>query len=170
MQTLKAVLHWWTLAKKQFFFMIFCSIQNKRSSPFLGLCMFLNFGHFSASCSYKKVLIIKDWILFCFVLSVCTVVFATFLHFRFFLSLHKHQTCLSSQKWTVNPPRVKCHYIISRVDDKLSTALQYILVRNNGISDSVVCRIGRSSYFTDTDQKIGPSLEGIMGLTTCIYS
>ena len=47
-----------TLAEKQVITMILCSIENKSSSPFLGLryvfTMFLNFGHFSASRSYKK--------------------------------------------------------------------------------------------------------------------
>ena len=38
--------------------MILCSIQNKSSSPFLNLSMFLErfliLGNFSATCSYKK--------------------------------------------------------------------------------------------------------------------
>ena len=46
--------------------MVLCNIQYESSSPFLSasfgyvLSMFLNFGHFSASCSYKKVLIKKS--------------------------------------------------------------------------------------------------------------
>ena len=63
--TLNAMLHWRTITEKQAIsMMILCSRQNKSSSPFLkstsGMfvaCSQANFGHFSASCSFKKVLI-----------------------------------------------------------------------------------------------------------------
>ena len=52
------------MSRENNFFMILCSIPNKVSSPFpqlrYVLSTFLNFGHFSASCSYKKVLIKKS--------------------------------------------------------------------------------------------------------------
>ena len=44
--------------EKQIISVRLCSIQEKSSLPFLSLeyvlSTFLNFGHFSASCSYKK--------------------------------------------------------------------------------------------------------------------
>ena len=44
--------------------MILCSIQRKRSSPFLSLSMFLEcsqfFVYFSASRSYKKKVLIRE--------------------------------------------------------------------------------------------------------------
>ena len=52
------MLHWRTSAEKDIRSIIFCRFQYKSSSPFLSLVyvlnMCLNFGRFSASCSYKK--------------------------------------------------------------------------------------------------------------------
>ena len=49
-----------SISREKIISMILCSIQNKSASPLLSLSMFLNFGHFSALCSYKKGLIKKS--------------------------------------------------------------------------------------------------------------
>ena len=54
----------------------------------------------------------------------------------------------------------------------ITTALIFFLLfPENGISDSVVCGIGRNSYFTGRDQKIGPEYgKELWDMTICVYS
>ena len=87
--------------------MVLCSIQQKSSWPFLSLeyvvIMFLNFGNFLVSYSYKKIIIKKRWkrktkgriILFC-------VATGTFCHSykKQLQTLHQIQAYLPGSFWS----------------------------------------------------------------------